>query len=133
MSEKKSNFANEYVLPINDNNIVTMTDNLTLFSFVSNNPRGINKIDENRDFINPFLLSKIDVRWLIPVNPFYFNPNFKHNMVMYDLSTIKYYSSNDINLLDSTIANSWDMNCNVWNSRHMPLIEYYYNNLLSKI
>ena len=128
-----SNFANEYVLPINDNNIVTMTDNLTLFSFVSNNPRGINKIDENRDFINPFLLSKIDVRWLIPVNPFYFNPNFKHNMVMYDLSTIKYYSSNDINLLDSTIANSWDMNCNVWNSRHMPLIEYYYNNLLSKI
>ncbi len=126
------NFANEYVLPINDNNIVTMTDNLTLFSFVSNNPRGINKIDENRDFVNPFLLSKIDIRWLIPVNPFYFNSNFKHSMVMYNFSTIKYYSSNDINLLDNTIANSWDMNCNVWNSKHIPLIEYYYNNLLSK-
>ena len=128
------NLANEILLPINTKNIVTMTNNLTLFSYLLNNSREGNKTDEtDEQYINPFLLSSIDIRWLIPVNPFYFNSNFKHSIYNVGDNELIYLTSNDITLLDNTIANSWDINNNIWNNQHTPILQYYYQRVLSRI
>ena len=73
------------------------------------------------------LINKIKPEWLIPTMPFLYNKEF-NNVYKKDKESGN-INSYTINKLHKEFTNKWHNKHIIWNSNHVPILEYYYKKL----
>ena len=133
-------------------NIAFNANNNDMITFIHNKPYKINIDDtftsksnivfylyyETNDdnSIDISMISNIDIRWILPTNPLYFNSyNFSSNYLLIkdkkynECKLTHYFNTMFYNKFQEVILNNSNYNNMIWTSKHRPLLSEYLNRM----
>ena len=117
-----------YFIPPNSykkmNGNVSFVDEFFFYYYFEEIERSDEKLEP---YIKVLLINKIKPEWLIPAMPFIYNKEF-NNIYKKD-KEISFIDSYTINKLNKEFTNKWHDKHIIWNSKHVPILEYYYKKL----
>ena len=95
-------------------------------------------MNPNVNFIQPTILSRVDVRWLIPALPLIINPRNQSDIIkqfaMYEKEKnikLSYNGSYSFDVFKKDIINNWSIDSYLWTNKDItPLLNYYYKRVI---
>jgi hypothetical protein len=97
----------------------------------------ISEVKSGKENIQVSYINHIDPRWIIPANPFIFNPKYYSDIsryIIYNDRALYINNSDYYKYLVRIICNNWNENSTIWNVKNMPILQKYLqkvNNIIS--
>jgi hypothetical protein len=124
IEESLIDLTDDYIFYLNYNNS-DYNVNDTIES-LNNNLFDTNLIEFNYKKINISFLSSINIKWLISALPLFINP-------LFILNNISNTTTYNINKFKNDIINNWNNNYNIYNTSELPLLQYFYKIINTKM
>ena len=126
IEESLIDLTDDYIFYLNYNNSdYNVNDNDTIES-LNNNLFDTNLIEFNYKKVNISFLSSINIKWLISALPLFINP-------LFILNNISNTTTYNINKFKNDIINNWNNNYNIYNTSELPLLQYFYKIINTKM
>lgn len=116
----------------NINSFIPNTSTIVFYLMKGQTPKIDNKLEDFPLALG--YLNEFDIRWLIPIQPLYFNHLYTPD-VLYSIqnNNIEFVNSNDIQKIKRTLSNYWSKDINIWHDNRTPILQYFYNKVLRNI